>query len=90
MRVITATSARANLFGLIDRVADEHEEVMITTKRNNAVLISEEDWRDIQATLHLSSNPAVRDSILEAANTPDDEFLSEDAFMRLLNEDVKE
>lgn len=51
MRVISATSARANLFGLIDQVAEEHEEVMITTKRKNAVLVSEEDWREIQEKL---------------------------------------
>ena len=90
MKVVTATSARANFFGLIDQVAEEHEEVMITTKRNNAVLVSEEDWRDIQATLHLSSNPAVRDSILEAAKTPDEEFLSEVEFMRQLEEEDPE
>ena len=90
MKVVTATSARANFFGLIDQVAEEHEEVMITTKRNNAVLVSEEDWRDIQATLHLSSNPAVRDSILEAAKTPDEEFLSEEEFMRQLEEENPE
>ena len=90
MKVVTATSARANFFGLIDQVAEEHEEVMITTKRNNAVLVSEEDWRDIQATLHLSSNPPVRDSILEAAKTPDEEFLSEEEFMRQLEEENAE
>jgi len=87
MKVINATAARANIFGLIDQVAEEHEEVMITTKRNNAVLVSEEDWRSIQETLYLSSNPQVRESILEAAQTPDEEFLSEDEFMRLVGED---
>ena len=87
MKVITATSARANLFGLIDQVVEESEEVMITTKRHNAVLVSEEDWRSIQETLYLSSIPGVRESILEAAKTPDDRFLSEEEFLRILDED---
>jgi prevent-host-death family protein len=86
MKVINATAARANFFNLIDQVAEEHEEVMITTKRNNAVLVSEEDWRSIQETIYLSSIPGVRESILEAAKTPDEEFLSEEEFMQLLNE----
>jgi prevent-host-death family protein len=86
MKVINATAARANFFNLIDQVAEEHEEVMITTKRNNAVLVSEEDWRSIQETIYLSSITGVRESILEAAKTPDEEFLSEEEFMQLLNE----
>lgn len=51
MKVISATSARANFFGLIDQVTEENEEVMITTRRKNAVLVSEEEWRSIQAAL---------------------------------------
>ena len=88
MKVVSATKARAGLFGLIDQVADEHEEVMITTKRNNAVLISEEDWRGIQETIYLHSIPGVVESILERSNAPDEEFLSEEEFMKLLNEDT--
>ena len=89
MRVISATSARANFFGLIDQVADEHEEVLITTKRNNAVLISEEDWRSIQETLYLSSIPGMVESILETSKEPPEERLSEEDFFRLLEEGEK-
>jgi PHD/YefM family antitoxin component YafN of YafNO toxin-antitoxin module len=39
--------------------------VQITGKRGNAVLLSEEDWRAIQETLHLVSMPGMRESILE-------------------------
>ena len=87
MKTITATSARANFFGLIDQVADEHEEVLITTKRKNAVLISEEDWRSIQETLYLSSIPGMVESIRDARNEPPEGRLSEQEFMRLLNEE---
>ena len=87
MKVVNATKARANIFGLIDQVTDEHEEILITTKRNNAVLVSEEDWRSIQETLYLTSIPGVRESIIEASKTPDEEFLSEEEFLKLLEED---
>ena len=70
MRVISATSARANLFGLIDQVTDEHEEVMITTKRKNAVLVSEEDWRSMQETIYLTSIPGMVESVKEARKEP--------------------
>ncbi len=87
MRTITATAARAKFFGLIDETAEAHEPILITAKRNNAVLISEEDWRSIEETIYLSSIPGVRESILKASNTLDDEFLSEEEFMRILDED---
>ena len=41
-----------------------HEPVQITGKRGNAVLLSEDDWRAIQETLHLVSIPGMRESIL--------------------------
>lgn len=85
MRVITATSARANLFGLIDETAEAHEPVMITTKRSNAVLISEEDWRSMEETLYLYSIPGMVESILEASNTPEDEWISHEEFLKILD-----
>ncbi len=87
MKTITATSARAKFFGLIDETADAHEPVLITSKRNNAVLISEEDWRSIEETLYLSSVPGMVESIKEAANEPIEERLSEKEFLRLLDQD---
>jgi len=85
MKVINATAARANIFSLIDQVAEEHEEVMITTKRNNAVLVSEEDWRSIQETLYLSSIPGMVDSILEASKEPPEERVSMEEILKILD-----
>jgi len=70
MPTLTASQARARLYRLIDEAADEHEPVVITGKRANAVLISEEDWRAIQETLYLSSIPGMRESIIEGLKTP--------------------
>ena len=45
MTTLKASDARTKLYRLIDLAATSHEPVMITGKRNNAVLLSEEDWR---------------------------------------------
>ena len=70
MAGITATEARGNLYRLIDETAESHEPIRISGKRNNAVLISEEDWSAIQETLYLLSVPNMRESIREGMDTP--------------------
>lgn len=63
MSTISATEARANLYRVIDETAESHEPVLITSKRNNAVLLSENDWNSIQETLNLLAVPGMRKSI---------------------------
>jgi prevent-host-death family protein len=73
MAAISVSEARANLYRLIDEAATSHQPVLITGKRNNAVLVSEEDWVSIQETLYLLSVPGMRESIMEGMNTPIEE-----------------
>ena len=75
MPSINATEARSRLYKLLDEIAESHEPVLITGKRANAVLISENDWRSIQETLHLLSIPGMRGSIREGLNTPIEECM---------------
>lgn len=70
MTGITATEARSNLYRLIDETAQSHQPVLITGKRNKAVLVAEEDWAAIQETLFLLSVPGMRESIREGMETP--------------------
>ncbi|WP_420583125.1 type II toxin-antitoxin system Phd/YefM family antitoxin [Reichenbachiella sp.] len=70
MKTLSATEARKNIYKLVDEANETHEPIQISGKRNNAVLVSEEDWRSIQETLHLSSNPELRKSIIDGLNTP--------------------
>lgn len=65
MNIINATEARAKLYNLIDEAASSHQPIIITGKRANAVLVSEEDWNAISETLHLLSIPGMRESIKE-------------------------
>lgn len=70
MTTVTASEARAKLYRLIDDATSSHEPILITGKRNNAVLVSEDDWSSIQETLHLLSVPGMRESIIEGLKTP--------------------
>ena len=65
MTSLPVTQARSRLYELLDLAAASHEPIHITGKRTNAVLVSEEDWRNIQETLFLLSVPGMRDSIRE-------------------------
>ena len=70
MTSISATEARKRLYSLLDDVAASHEPIEITGRRSNAVLVSEDDWRAVQETLHLLAIPGMRESILEGVATP--------------------
>ena len=70
MTTLTASEARAGLYRLIDQTAESHKPVVISGKRANAVLISEEDWSAIQETLYLMSIPGMRESIKDARAEP--------------------
>ena len=77
MPTLTATEARSKLYQLIDEASSTHEPVLITGKRGNAVLVSEDDWRSIQETLHLLSIPGMRESIRNGMNEPIEECSEE-------------
>jgi len=77
MTTISATMARKSLYTLLDEVAESHIPVQIAGKRNSAVLVSDDDWRAIQDTLHLNSIPGMRESIIEGLKAPVEECANE-------------
>ena len=77
MTILNATEARAKLYSLIDEAADTHQPIVITGKRGNAVLVSEEDWNSISETLYLLSIPGMRKSITEGVKEPISECSTE-------------
>jgi prevent-host-death family protein len=77
MPTLSATEARTKLYRLIDETSLTHEPIVITGKRGNAVLISEDDWRAIQETMFLLNIPGMRESIQEGLATPIEECKEE-------------
>ena len=77
MTTLNATEARSKLYSLIDEATDTHEPIVITGKRGNAVLVSEQDWNAIKETLFLLSIPGMRESIREGMDEKLDETAKE-------------
>ena len=77
MLTLTATEARARLYKLLDQVTATHTPILITGKRANAVLVSEEDRRAIKETMYLLNIPGMRESIVEGLKATVDECFDE-------------
>ena len=64
MSTINITNARANLYQLVSDVNVGFNPItIVNNKGKNAVLISEDEWKNIEETLFLSSIPGYVDSI---------------------------
>jgi prevent-host-death family protein len=77
MQTFSASHVRTNLYRLIDEAATTHEPLVITGKRNHAVLVSLEDWSAIQETLFLLSIPNMRESIKAGMDAPAQDLASQ-------------
>ncbi len=79
MDMISVSNARTDLYNLIKSVNESHIPVHIHNKNGSAaVLISADDWRSIEETLHLNSVPDLAESIIEGINEPLDEMVNAD------------
>ena len=67
MLTISITEARKDIFNLADRSKGAAAPLLVVNSRgSNFVVISEDDWNDIQETLALASIPGYGDSIRKA------------------------
>jgi len=69
MSTINITNARQNLFQLVADVNVGFNPItIVNNKGKNAVLISEDEWKNIQETLYLSSIPGFIEDINNIRN----------------------
>lgn len=54
---ITASEARSDLFGLIERVNLDRSEIEITSKKGSAVLMSKDEYDSLLETTYLLRSP---------------------------------
>ena len=67
MEIINVTNARQNLFQLISDVNKGFNPInIVNNKGDDAVLVSDDVWRDIEETIYLNSIPGYVDSVNEA------------------------
>lgn len=67
------TALRKNLFDYVSSCIKYNDQVNISTKEGNAVLVSEEFFNGLMETLYLSNIPGMKESIVEGLNTPAEE-----------------
>ncbi len=67
MQAVFYSQARNNLRTLIDKVCDDFDEYIITTKDNkSAVLLSYDEYSAMKETMYLLSSKNNRDRLLDA------------------------
>lgn len=72
MNSINITNARQNLFQLVSNVNVGYNPItIVNSKGDNAVLISENEWKNIEETLYLESIPGFSKSIKEIDKNED-------------------
>jgi antitoxin YefM len=60
---VSVKEASDKLPYLVENTIEKREPVLISGKKNNAVLMAESDWQAMNETLHLLSVPGIRDAI---------------------------
>ena len=65
MSTTSATALRRSLFDTLENVVEYNESVTVTTKKGNAVILSEEDYNAMMESLYLSSQPGLVSKIKE-------------------------
>ncbi|MDX9744841.1 MAG: type II toxin-antitoxin system Phd/YefM family antitoxin [Arcobacteraceae bacterium] len=73
-KIMTVSQVRADIYNVMDETAQTHQPILITGKRNNVVMLSQEDWNAIEETLYLNSIPNMVSSIQESMQASDSEF----------------
>ena len=70
MTIMSPTALRKNMFEVFENTAKYNDVVLVTGKKNNVVIMSEEDYRGMMETMYLYSQPGVVKEILEADKEP--------------------
>ena len=85
MKIVTVTEAKEQIDELVNDTNDNHQPILLSGTKNNAILIAEEDWKSIQETLYLYSIPGMVDSIIEGGNTSIEDCVNEAVIRAILN-----
>lgn len=62
--------AQFNLAKLIAEINQKQQPILLKEKTGNAILISEQEWNEIQETLYIQSIAGLAESIHQEAATP--------------------
>lgn len=72
------TNLRKNLFGYIDQAITYNDVINVNTKKGNAIIMSEEEYNSLMATLQIASVPGLTKTILAESEEPLDKMVNAD------------
>jgi antitoxin YefM len=72
MRAMSYSDTRAHLAEVLNRVAEDREEVIVTRAgRDDVVIVAREEWESLRETAHLLRSPANARRLFEAVGRLD-------------------
>ena len=77
MRNINITNFRQNIIDYINQAIEYNDIININTKNGNAVVMSEEEYNGLMETLYLSSQPGLKEELMERMRSPLSESIPE-------------
>lgn len=66
MDALTISEGRKRLFELRDRVVTDHDQVILTHKKGNVVLVSMDEWESNQETLRVLQDKEAMKALLKS------------------------
>ncbi len=78
MTNINITNFRKDIYELLRQTIKFNEPVNVSTKEGNVVVLSEEDYNNLMATLEIESNKKLKEDIIKGMEEDLSECLQED------------
>ncbi|MDO4189732.1 MAG: type II toxin-antitoxin system Phd/YefM family antitoxin [Lachnospiraceae bacterium] len=76
MEIVNITKARSDFFNLIDDVILGAPKC-ISTRKGNAIVVSQSDWEGLQETLYLMSDKKLHEELKDRMKTPNCECVED-------------
>lgn len=75
---VNITNFRKDIYNLLDNTIKYNEPINISTKNGNAIIISEQDYRNLIATFEVYNNPELKKKIQDGLETSLEDCVAED------------
>ena len=72
------TNFRKDIYKMLESAIEYNEPINISTKKGNAVVLSEEDYNNLMETLYISSIPNLKEDIIKGLKEDIDDCVDED------------
>jgi PHD/YefM family antitoxin component YafN of YafNO toxin-antitoxin module len=80
MTTVNVTNFRKDIFAMLELAVKYSEPINVVTKHGSAIIMSEEDYNGLLATLEIYATPGLKEKIIEGANAPRSELIQAEDF----------